>query len=109
MFVFTIDQIVNTLFDLFFSWNMMFTKETQNFISTTNTIEISPFITLRIIFVPKLPIVLNVDFYIPNSKQAVHRNSIKHKLRVTSTISINSLYGSNHFPLSFGCWYSSMG
>ena len=68
MFVFTIDQIVNTLFDLFFSWNMMFTKETQNFISTTNTIEIAPFIALCIVFVPKLPVIFNVDFYIANNK-----------------------------------------
>ena len=109
MFVFTIDQIVNTLFNLFLGGNVIFTKETQDFVSTTNTIEISPLITLRIVFMPKLPIILNVDFYITNDKQAVHRNSIKHKLRVTSTISINSLYGSNHFPLSLGCWYSSMG
>ena len=72
MFVFTIDQIVNTLFNLLFSGNIIFTKETQNFVSTTNTIEISPFITLRIIFVPKLPIVLNVDFTSPTtSKQSI--------------------------------------
>ena len=109
MFVFTIDQIVNTLFNLFFGGNVVFTKETQNFVSTANTIEISPLITLRIIFVPKLPIVLNVDFYIPNNKQAIHRNSIKHKLRVASTIAINSLYDVNHFSLSLGCWRSSMG